>query len=358
MPQQASVVSTRPPGGAAMQVHVLLRPGEISFCDLPRPVAGPGEIVVRVRAALTCGTDVKAFLRGHPKFPMPTPFGHEFAGEVADVGAHVQGFRAGDAIMAVPTAPCGTCYYCVRQQENLCETVMETMVLGAYAEYLKLPARIVNVNVYRKPAALPFDVAALLEPLSCVMHGLESIALRPDDSVVLVGAGAISLLHLLVLRAMGLQRILVLGRRPSRAAHASRLGADAVFCGDLSAGRAHVLDYTSGRGADVVIECTGQVEVWEAAPSLARRGGQVVLFGGCPPGTQVRIDSQRFHYEQLRIVSPFHFTPRAVRRAFEMLTSGGFDGQALISGVYPLKDLSHALAEHQRGDGIKFAVVP
>src|SRR5574337_8183 len=129
-----------------MKAHVLVRPGEISFCELPRPTAGPDDIVIRVHAALTCGTDVKAFVRGHPKFPMPTPFGHEFSGEVAEVGARVRNLREGDPIMAVPTAPCGHCYYCARQQENLCETVMETMVLGAYAEYIKLPARIVNVN--------------------------------------------------------------------------------------------------------------------------------------------------------------------------------------------------------------------
>lgn len=341
-----------------MLAHVLVQPGEISFRELPRPSAGPEDVVVRVRSALTCGTDVKALLRGHPKFPMPTPFGHEFSGEIAEAGARVRGFREGDAIMAVPTAPCGNCYFCQRQQENLCDTVMETMVLGAYAEYIKLPARIVKMNLYPKPDDLSFAVAALLEPLSCVLHGLESIMLRPDDHVVLVGAGAISLLHLLTLRAMGLQHIAVLGRRPNRAQHARRLGAEAVFTGGVQHARDQVLAYTQGRGADVVIECTGQVDVWEATPGLARRGGHVVLFGGCPPGTGVRIDTQRFHYDQLRIVSPFHFTPRAVRRAYELLIGDSFDGGALISGSYPLKELAEALSEHQRGDGIKFAVVP
>jgi len=341
-----------------MLAHVLVQPGEITFGELPRPSAGPDDVVVRVRAALTCGTDVKALLRGHPKFPMPTPFGHEFSGEIAEVGTRVRGFREGDAIMAVPTAPCGHCYYCGRQQENLCDTVMETMVLGAYAEYIKLPGRIVAVNLYPKPEQLPFAVASLLEPLSCVLHGLESIVLHPDDHVVLLGAGAISLLHLLTLRAMGLQHIAVLGRRANRAQHAKRLGAEEVFTGGMSQAREQVLAYTQGRGADVVIECTGQVDVWEAAPGLARRGGQVVLFGGCPPGTSVRIDTQRFHYDQLRIVSPFHFTPRAVRRAYELLTGDHFDGGALISGTYPLKDVALALNEHQRGDGIKFAVIP
>ena len=341
-----------------MHGHVLVRPGEIAFRQLPRPVAGPGEIVVRVRAALTCGTDIKAFLRGHPKFPMPTPFGHEFSGEVAEVGAGVHRFREGDPIMAVPTAPCGQCYYCDRQQENLCDTVMDTMVLGAYAEYLKLPARIVNVNVFHKPATLPFPVAALLEPLACVLHGLEAVTLRPDDSVALLGAGAISLLHLLALRTMGVARILVIGRGPTRAQHARRLGADEVFVGDLGTARDRTLAYTHGRGADVVIECTGQVDVWEAAPALARRGGHVVLFGGCPPGTRMHVDTQRLHYDQLRITSPFHFTPRAVRRAYDMLTDGGFDGASLITGVLPLEQLPRALREHQRGNGIKFAVVP
>jgi len=358
MHQLASVTPVCPGAGASMFAHVLVQPGEIAFREVPRPTPGPDDVVVRVRAALTCGTDVKAFLRGHPKFPMPTPFGHEFSGEIAAIGKRVSGFREGDSIMAVPTAPCGSCYYCRRQQENLCDTVMATMVLGAYAEYIKLPAQLVKVNLYPKPDDVPFAVAALLEPLSCVLHGLESLVVHPDDRVVLLGAGAISLLHLLTLRAMGVRHIAVVGRRANRAQHAMRLGAEEVFTGGVHHAYEQVMAYTQGRGADVVIECTGQVDVWEAALGLARRGGHVVLFGGCPPGTTVRIDTQRFHYDQLRIVSPFHFTPRAVRRAYELLVGDRFDGRALISSSYPLSELAHALGEHQRGDGIKFAVVP
>jgi len=270
----------------------------------------------------------------------------------------VRNFGEGDAIMAAPTGPCGQCYFCDRAQENLCETIMDTMVLGGYAEYLRLPERIVKTNVYRKPRTLSYPVAALLEPLACVLHGLESVTVQSDDTVVLIGAGAISLLHVLALRAMGLERIIVLGRRPQRAQHARRLGADRVLTDGLTAARDQVREYTHGRGADIVIECTGQVDVWEAAPGLARRGGSVVLFGGCPPETRVRIDTQRFHYDQLRIVSPFHFTPRAVRRAYELLASDTFAGESLISGMYALPDLPRALSEHQSGNGIKFAVVP
>src|SRR6185369_4353873 len=245
-----------------MRGYVLVRPGTLELRDLPRPRPDPDGVVVRVRTALTCGTDLKAYLRGHPKFPMPTPFGHEFAGELAEVGAEVRGLHEGDAVMAAPTAPCGDCYYCQREQENLCEQVMDTMVLGAYAEYVKLPGSVVRTNLYCKPRGLAYAEAALLEPLACVLHGLAPLRLHPDDTVLLVGAGAIALLHLLVLRARGMQRVAVVARNPARAAQARALGAATVIATGAEDARAPVLELTGGRGADVVIECTGQVSVW------------------------------------------------------------------------------------------------
>ncbi|HVN83742.1 MAG TPA: alcohol dehydrogenase catalytic domain-containing protein [Candidatus Binatia bacterium] len=326
--------------------------------DVVRPVPGPDEVVVRVRAALTCGTDVKSLLRGHPKLQLPSPLGHEFAGELAAVGSNVKGFREGDAVMGVPSAPCDECYVCRRGQENLCGNLWNDYAWGAFAQYLKLPARVVTTNLYPKPAELPFADAALLEPLSCVVHGMQQIRVRPDDTVVLIGAGAISLLHVQFLRALGVAQIVVIGRGERRAAFARAAGASVVLTEPPLLAREAVLDLTDGRGADVVIECTGQVEVWEAAPALARRGGTVVMFGGCPAGTVVRLDTHRFHYDELHILSPFHFTPRAVRMAYERLTGGQLKTAALISGEFPLADLSEALARHQRGEGIKFAILP
>lgn len=341
-----------------MRGHILVRPGTLELRDLPRPRPDPDGVVVRVRTALTCGTDLKAYLRGHPKFPMPTPFGHEFSGELAELGAEVRGLREGDAIMAAPTAPCGECFYCQRQQENLCEQVMDTMVLGAYAEYIKLPGAVVRTNLYAKPRALPFAEAALLEPLACVLHGLTSVRLRPDDTVLLIGAGAIALLHLLVLRMRGVERVAVIARNTARAAQARALGAAAVLRVGAEDAYAPVLELTRGRGADVVIECTGQEVVWETALRLARRGGQAVLFGGCAPGTVARFDTQRLHYDQVSVVSPFHFTPRDVRAAYELLSSGGFGGAALVAAEYPLERLGEALERQRRGEGAKFAIVP
>jgi L-iditol 2-dehydrogenase len=166
-----------------MRANVLLKPGTIEMQHLPIPDPEPGGVVVRVMTALTCGTDLKAFLRGHPKFPTPTLFGHEFAGVIAKVGKGVTRFKEGDVVMSTHSAPCGACYYCRRGQENLCDTIMSTMVLGAYAEYIHIPERIVRQNMYPKPESLSYREAALMEPLACVVHGLEEVPIREDDTV-------------------------------------------------------------------------------------------------------------------------------------------------------------------------------
>jgi L-iditol 2-dehydrogenase len=341
-----------------MLAHLLVEPGKIDYREVETPVPGPGEVVVRVSAALTCGTDLKAFLRGHPKMPMPTLFGHEFAGDIARAGKSVRGFREGDAVMAVPTAPCKTCYYCRHKQENLCTIIMDTMVLGAYAEYVKLPAPVVETNMFRKEATLEYAEAALLEPLSCVVHAIDALTVRPDDRVLIIGAGAISLLHLLLLRSLGVEQVIVLGRRQHRAQAAVDLGATVLLAPDATSAQEQVLALTDDRGADIVIECTGQPQVWEQAVHYARRGGTVVLFGGCPSGTRVSFDTGRLHYDQITLMSPFHFTPRDVRRAYQLLGSRRIDGRPLISGRFGFADLQRVLALLQQGQGIKYALVP
>jgi len=341
-----------------MQAVLLLGPGQLSCQDLPIPTPGADEVVLKVTAALTCGTDLKAFLRGHPKWPMPTRFGHEYAGTVAVRGSQVAIVREGDEVMLVPTGPCGGCFYCHRQQENLCTSLMETYALGGYAEYLTVPARVIRTNLFAKPAALPWAEAALLEPLSCVMFGLEQTVLRPDDTAVVIGAGAIGLLHLLALRALGVERVYVVARNPQRATVAQALGASGIIARSAEEAREEVLAVTAGRGADLVIECTAQPRVWEAALFLARPGGQVVLFVGCPSGTTVAFDTYRLHYDQVRILSPFHFTPKAVRCAYDLLVSGKILSSKLISGTYPLAQLPSVFDLLQEGKGIKYAIIP
>jgi L-iditol 2-dehydrogenase len=341
-----------------MRASLLIKPGQIELREIETPSPAGGEVVVKIRVALTCGTDLKTFLRGHPKFPLPALFGHEFSGEVAKVGRDVRNFREGDCVMSVPSGPCGHCYFCRRDQENICDSAMANYALGAYAEYIKVPAPVVAQNMFAKPSSLSFQEAALLEPLACVMHGLSLLKLREDDRVVVIGCGAIGLFHLLALRASGVERVIMLGRRNYKLQLAKALGASAVISAAEGQTREQVMAATGGRGADVVIECTGNPVVWESAVNMVRRGGEVVLFGGCKQGTTVTFDTQRLHYDQVTIRSPFHLTRRSVRQAYELLVEGKLMGSRLITDTYPLDRLNEVFSLLQVGDCIKYAVVP
>jgi L-iditol 2-dehydrogenase len=342
-----------------MKCCILEEPGKLVVAERPEPRLEAGDVLVKVRAALTCGTDLKAFRRGHPKMPCPTPFGHEFSGEIVAVGRDVKRFRVGQAVMSANTGPCGRCFFCERDQENLCETLMEEMILGAYAEYVRIPERVLRVNVFEKPADLPFEQAALLEPLSSVCFGLAGLSpsvLRSDATALLLGAGPIALLWLVALRASGVGKIIVAGRRAGRLGVAKAFGADLTL-GEDQDGATAILHETKGRGADLVVECTGTPEVWQAAPSYARRGGAVVLFGGCPPGTTAAFDTYRLHYDGVTIASPFHFRPRDVARAKALLATPGVDWSRFITSRAELEQVPAVFERLGDGTDVKCAIL-
>jgi L-iditol 2-dehydrogenase len=205
--------------------NILLKPGRIKLNEIKTPEPSYGEILVKIKAALTCGTDLKAFLRGHPLIPMPGVFGHEFSGIVTEVGKGVRRFKEGDAVMAVHTAPCLECIYCKKRLFNLCGKIMHTKVLGAFAEYIMLPSHIVRQNVFHKPKNLSFEEAAFLEPLSCVVHSVEPLRIKKGDSVLIIGAGPIGLLHVLLLKRKG-AKVAVADIKKERVQIAKKIGAD------------------------------------------------------------------------------------------------------------------------------------
>ncbi len=342
-----------------MKQVVLEAPGRLVVREVADPVPGPGDVVIEVRAALTCGTDLKAYRRGHPKFPCPSPFGHEASGVVVARGANVSAFAEGDALMTANSGPCGNCFWCRRDEENLCETLVEHLLFGAYAEYLLVPERILRRNAFAKPEALSFAQAALLEPLSSVCFGLTRIPtkkIRGDATVLIVGSGPIAMLWLRALQAHGAERVIVAARRPARLATAARMGAMATVAttdGDLGA---VVAQATDGRGCDAVVECTGQPDVWELAPSLARRGGSVVLFGGCASGTRASFDTGRLHYDGVEISSPFHFRPRDVAESRRLLAREDLDWSPLVSGHASLDEVPELFARLGDAGEMKIAI--
>jgi len=338
-----------------MRQAILKEPGHIEIREVPVPEPSEGEVLVRVRAALTCGTDLKAYIRGHPLIPMPGPFGHEYSGTIAKVGEGVVKFKEGDDVMGVHSAPCFSCALCSRGRYNLCEHIMETKALGAFAEYLLLPSHVVSTNLFHKPSQLPFEVAAMLEPLSCVIHPYRSFINERVDTALVIGAGPIGLLHTIVLTLMG-SRIFVSDVSEARRSIATRV----VPCTSLPPDvLRRVIDReTGGMGVDLVVECTGKREVWEESIRYVSRGGTVIFFGGCPQGTGACLDTYRLHYDEISVRGSFHYTPDDVKYAKGLLIKEHEYFSGLISGMTSLEDLEETFRALTGGRGIKYAVIP
>ncbi|MBT9329793.1 zinc-dependent alcohol dehydrogenase [Paracidobacterium acidisoli] len=347
-----------------MTAAVLYGREDLRVERVPVPLAGAGEMVVRVNAALTCGTDLKVYRRGYHARMLtpPTLFGHEMAGTVEEVGEGVTAFRPGDRVVALNSAPCGQCYYCRRSQENLCDDLLFNN--GAYAEFFRIPARIVAKNTLLIPENVPFEYAALTEPLACVVRGLEESDARAGDLAVVIGAGPIGLMFMHAAELAGLDVIAVV-KRDEQIAAARTFGARQVVSlasTDDPIGAVRALT-PEGRGVDLAIEAVATPQVWQWAVDMARKGGTVNFFGGCPEGTKVEFDTNRLHYNDITLKASFHHTPSAARRAFELVTSGRFRCREYITGRASLADLDRVFRRQMERSGvgvndIKTAIIP
>jgi L-iditol 2-dehydrogenase len=323
----------------------LVRPGSVEIRQAPIPRPGPGQVLLRIDRALAGGTDRKAYVRGHPQIPMPGPFGHRYAGKVAGLGAGAPRLEVGQPVMGVHSAPCLACDVCRKGRQHLCPNVMREKVLGAFGQYLCIPAPVAKQNLFPRPSSLSAETAALLEPLACVVHGLELIDWRGVDRVLVLGLGVMGLLFGHLLPRYTNASVVGAGRRSNRADLARRFGLTSVD--DLDRER-----------FDVVVECTGTLDGWQRAFDLTAPGGQVQFFGGLPRDAVFPADSYRVHYEEVRILGSFHFSPADVAKAREHLLHGGLDAAALISDCVPLARLGEALDRLNAGDGLQYAVDP
>lgn len=332
---------------------------ELSVEEIDVPEVGSGEVLVRVRAATTCGTDLKIFRRGYVSgvIRIPTVFGHEWAGEVVEVGEGLSWPEVGMRVRAGNSAPCLRCRMCQKGKYNLCEDMM--WLWGAYAEYIKVPARMVTVNMQEIPSHVSYEEAATTEPLACVLHGIEEAGVQLGDAVAILGAGPIGLLHLLCAKKLGAERVIIVDLVDERLEMARKLGADKV----VNAGREDVIkkvrSLTDGYGADVVIEAIGLPATWEQALKLVRHGGTVLEFGGCPPGTEIRVSTELLHYGETKVLGTFHATPAHFKKALNLIASGTINVKPLITRRTKLEEIKKAfeILATSKSD-VKIAIIP
>ena len=336
------------------------------------PTPGVGEVVMRVGAATTCGTDLKVWRRGgHAKMlKPPTLFGHEAAGEIVALGSGVTDWQIGDRVVANNSAPCMDCFFCRKAEYSLCQNLLFNN--GTFAEYLKIPAPIVQHNLLRIPDGIPDALASMTEPLACVLHGAARANVKPGDRVVVIGDGAIGLMFVAAL-ASGLgdwtgkdaqpqstqpfTEVFLFGGNDSRLKVGQRLGAAKTFnYKQVEDVPQLVKELTDGWGADIVIEATGVPSVWEMAIACARPGATINLFGGCPRDTTITVNTEQLHYSELTLKGVFHNTPQYVRSALKLLASRALPLDLLISEHQPLRHLEQVFEDMKQRRVIKVAI--
>jgi L-iditol 2-dehydrogenase len=327
------------------------------------PVAVPeldsGDILVAVKVALTCGTDVKVFRRGyHARMIVPPAvFGHELAGDIVAVGDGVRKLRPGQRVIAANSAPCERCFFCRREQQNLCEDLLFNN--GAYAEYIRIPARIVERNTYVIPDHVSYHDAALSEPLACVARGLDETTPRAGDTITVIGLGPIGLMFVKLAKLYGC-RVIAVGRRRMQLERAAAMGADDLISTDSGRGPVEsVRALTAGRGTDIAIEAVGKAETWHWAVDMVRRGGTVNFFGGCPTNSHVSLDTNLLHYSEITCKATFHHTPFYIQKALELVTQGHITAQDFVNRQEPLSNLLEVMRHLMSHNGhLKTAIIP
>lgn len=331
-----------------MRAVVIQEPGALSVVDVPDPAPAAGEIVVAPRAVGICGTDLHIIDGEFPPAPYPLIPGHEFAGEVVAVGTGVTGVRVGDRVAVDPSLFCGRCVYCSRQRGNLCTDwgAIGDTVDGAFAEYVSVPAG----NACPVPESLTWAAAALVEPLSCVVHGLRRLAIRPGSELLIVGAGTIGLLLLQAARRSGAATVAVVDLDAGRRALASRLGADTV------AGSVADLIAVRARGFEYVIEATGVPAAAAAAIDGLDRGGTMLVFGVSPAEAVVSVSPFRVYNDELTILGSM-----AVLRTFEpavnLMLAGAVAADEMVTHTFGLADFGDAVAAVRGRAGLKVQIV-
>lgn len=325
------------------------------------PSIGDDEVLVKVGVALTCGTDLKVWKQGsHARMIKPPAlFGHELAGTVEIKGEGVNGgVKQGMRVVPSNSAPCNVCTFCRKGQPNLCEDLLFNN--GAYAEYIRIPGRIVRQNMLEIPADIPFVDAAMVEPLACVLRGIHETGIEPGDTAVIIGCGPIGLKFVRVLSGRGV-RVIAIGKRQTQIRAAERLGAvAAIDASKIENPVALVRQLTEdGRGADAVVEAVGSSTTWQWALQMVRKGGRVNLFGGCPRGTQVNVDPGALHYSEITIKSTFHHTPRFIRDALDAIARRQIRAADFVTGEAPLTELPSVFQHMKDRNGeLKTAVIP
>jgi 2-desacetyl-2-hydroxyethyl bacteriochlorophyllide A dehydrogenase len=324
-----------------MQAAVFHGADDLRVEEVGRPSAGPGEVLLKVARCGICGTDSHIVRGRFPAPNLPLIIGHEFAGTVVEVGAGVHHVQIGDRATADINIACGMCWFCRHNSKLFCPSVRQLGVhdAGGMAEYVVAPA----ANVYWLPTTMPFDHAAFIEPLACAIHGQDRVGVGVGETVLIIGAGPMGLVHTAMSRLRGAGKVIVSEPDAQRRSRAHAIGSDIEFDPLGDAGLEPVLEATDGRGADVVIEAVGSTRTYMQAIEMARRGGRVLAYGAAPPDATIDVKPFEIYTKELTIVGSYAGTYETWPKAIDLIANGRFDPSCIVDSVRPLTDVMAAI---------------
>lgn len=330
--------------------------------DVPTPAIQDGDLLVKVKACAICGGDLRTFHYGHAAIKPPIILGHEFAGEIVAAGKKVQQYAAGDRVIVAPGIGCGHCSYCLSGNQHLCyhRLTLGHQYHGGFAEFVRIPAIAVQAgNVNLIPASVDYLSATLAEPLACVINGQEAMQIRLGDTVAVIGAGPIGIMHAELARSRGAGKVFLINRSMPRLDRARSLGYDAYISSQQGDAVQQVLELTGGMGANVVIVTAGSEAAMQMGLAMTGKMGKVCFFAGLPKDKpQVTIDANFLHYRQITVYGTFSSAPRHNALAIEMIRSGKLNVDYLLTHAVSLQHINKGLELVEKQAGMRVAVVP
>lgn len=336
--------------------------GSMVVEDVPTPSIQEGELLVRVKACAICGGDLRTYYHGHAAIQPPIILGHEFAGEIAAIGKGVQQYAVGDRVIVAPGIGCGHCSYCLSGNQHLCyhRLTLGHQYNGGFAEFVRIPAIAVQAgNVNLIPQGVDYVSATLAEPLACVINGQEAMQIHVGDTVAVIGAGPIGIMHAELARARGAGKVFLINRSQPRLDRARVLGYDAYISSQQEDAVQRVLALTGGMGANVVIVTAGSEAAQRMGVAMASKMGKVCFFAGLPKDKpQVTIDANFLHYRQITIYGTFSSAPRHNALAIEMIRSGKLNVDYLLTHAVSLQHINKGLQLVEKQAGMRIVVVP
>jgi len=343
-----------------MRAAVFYAPSDIRVEDCPIPSITKDEILVKVKAAAICGTDLRIY-KGTKKIKTPRIIGHEFAGQVEKVGEDITDFTIGDRVTVYPVISCGKCYACMMGRRNICvqRPTIGYEFDGGFAEYVRIPAEATATSsVIKLPDKITYEEAAITEPLAACLNGILRLNVRHGEHVWIAGAGPIGLMHVQLARMAGASLVIVSEVNEYRGKKARELGADIVVNPVEEDVFQRIMSETGGKGADKVMIATGIPKLIEESLKAVRKGARVVIFAGSPEGSSITIDPNIIHYKEIELTGASASTPYLHRKAVELVNNGRIDLKSLITHKLKLEDITKGLEMKEMVEGLKTLVIP